>query len=286
MRGSGRSCASGGAVAGAREARRSGGRGDLELGPDQDADHVAHEGVGGDRKPRMSPLAVQLAASTSRSKRTWSVWVGVKAVKSWVPDEGRRRRRRAPRGRRGAGHQRARPRSKGLGRARGRQAVAVAARALASRAGVEAVGDAPSRRATATSLGRDAVRARRARSGGSSAAVAKLATWPRAWTPVSVRPATVSGTWLAQDLLERRLELALHASAAPAGAPSRGSRAPSYSMSRRHRASPQGSIRSPSATPRIDRRARPAHQRRRDLGPRPAGGCAAPCASSTASRST
>ena len=25
------------------------------------------------------------ARTTSRSKRTWSVWVGVKAVKSWLP---------------------------------------------------------------------------------------------------------------------------------------------------------------------------------------------------------
>ena len=35
---------------------------------------------------------------------------------------------------------------------------------------------------------------RRSRSPGTSAAVAKLATWPRAWTPASVRPATVSAT--------------------------------------------------------------------------------------------
>jgi hypothetical protein len=32
-----------------------------------------------------SPEKVQAAERTSRSKRTWSVWVGVKAVKSCVP---------------------------------------------------------------------------------------------------------------------------------------------------------------------------------------------------------
>ena len=37
------------------------------------------------RKERMPSSASHEAARTSRSKRTWSVWVGVKAVKSWVP---------------------------------------------------------------------------------------------------------------------------------------------------------------------------------------------------------
>ena len=49
-----------------------------------------------------------------------------------------------------------------------------------------------------------------ARSPGSAAAVSKLATWPSACTPVSVRPATVSCDRLAQDRLQRRLQLALH----------------------------------------------------------------------------
>ncbi len=57
--------------------------------PTSDADHVAHEGVGLDleelRMPGTSPH--QAAARTSRSKRTWSVSVGVKAVKSWAAGE-------------------------------------------------------------------------------------------------------------------------------------------------------------------------------------------------------
>ena len=64
-------------------------RGDLEHRADEDADHVAHEGVGGDRGSEpISPSPSQSAARTSRVKRTWSVWVGVKAVKSWVPTQG------------------------------------------------------------------------------------------------------------------------------------------------------------------------------------------------------
>ena len=46
---------------------------------------------------------------------------------------------------------------------------------------------------TATSSGQRPLR-RRIRSSGGSTAVSKLATWPSAWTPVSVRPATVSST--------------------------------------------------------------------------------------------
>ena len=37
------------------------------------------------RKEAIGPSQVHSAARTSRSKRTWSVWVGVKAVKSCVP---------------------------------------------------------------------------------------------------------------------------------------------------------------------------------------------------------
>ena len=67
------------------------------------------------RKLRMSPFCSQEAARTSRSKRTWSVWVGVKAVKSWLPGRAAAQASSASRSIRW-GHQRARPCSKGLGR--------------------------------------------------------------------------------------------------------------------------------------------------------------------------
>ena len=72
----------------------------------------------------------------------------------------------------------------------------------------------------------------RARSGGSGASVSKLATCPRAWTPVSVRPATVS--WISS-----RSTCASAASSTPWTVRSPGWRAqprkpvPSYSMSSR-----------------------------------------------------
>ena len=100
----------------------------------------------------MSPSKVQEAARTSRSKRTWSVWVGVKAVKSCVPRravgagvEERRDRARC-------GHQRARPRSNGLGARAGEDAVEVGARPGVA-PGVEAVRDQRLRAVTATSSG-------------------------------------------------------------------------------------------------------------------------------------
>ena len=89
------------------------------------------------RKVRMSPFLVQAAWWMSRSKRTWSVWVGVKAVKSWVPGQGRR-----------AGFERLQVDAmgppegaallEGARRRAGQQAVAVAAR-LGAASGVEAV---------------------------------------------------------------------------------------------------------------------------------------------------
>ena len=75
----------------------------------------------------------------SRSKRTWSVWVGVKAVKSWVPGRAAAQASRASRSTR-CGHQSALPQLEGAGGRAGEEAVAVAAR-LGVVAGVEAVGD-------------------------------------------------------------------------------------------------------------------------------------------------
>ena len=90
------------------------------------------------RKLRTSSSCSQDAARMSRSKRTWSVWVGVKAVKSCVAGEGR-----------GAGVEclavdPVRPPERlapleGAGGGAGEQAVAVAA-GLGVAAGVEAVG--------------------------------------------------------------------------------------------------------------------------------------------------
>jgi len=69
------------------------------------------------RKLRMSPSCFQEAARMSRSKRTWSVWVGVKAVKSCVPGRAAAQASSASRSMR-CGHQSALPRSKGLGEER------------------------------------------------------------------------------------------------------------------------------------------------------------------------
>ena len=92
----------------------------LEHRPDQHAVHVAHEGVRLD--PELEHVArpsAHRARSTSRSKRTWSVSVGVKAVKSCVPGSAARRRP-APSRSSGCGQCSARPRSKALRRRRGR----------------------------------------------------------------------------------------------------------------------------------------------------------------------
>ena len=142
------------------------------------------------RMLRMSPACVQAAERTSRSKRTWSVCVGVKAVKSWVPGSAAAHACRASRSYR-CGHQRARSRSKGAGRRAGQYAVEVAAGPGAA-ASVEAVVDAVAA-VIAMSSGPTPF-SRRARSSLTSASVAKLATWPSACTPLSVRPATLSCT--------------------------------------------------------------------------------------------
>ena len=89
--------------------------------PTSDAVHVAHERVGLD--PELEQVAVLLPAArcTSRSKRTWWVSVGVKAVKSCVPAAAPRAARAARSSSRW-GHYSARPRSSGErrgGRARG-----------------------------------------------------------------------------------------------------------------------------------------------------------------------
>ena len=185
------------------------------------------------RKARMSPAPapVHSAAKTSRSKRTWSVWVGVKAVKSWRAGQGGRAGRRAPRGRARCGHQSARPRSNGLGARR----AAGAGRGSCAR---WRRGGRRSRRrprvaaVTATSSGQHAVQAPRQVVGRRRRGT-KLATWPRAWTPASVRPATVSVDRLAQDRRPAPSRARPAPCAGPAAAPSRENSVPSYSMSSR-----------------------------------------------------
>ena len=249
---------------------------------DEDADHVAHEGVGGDREVEGLALgASQPASKTSRSKRTWSVWVGVKAVKSWVPGSAAAQASSASRSIR-CGHQRARFCSNGLGgrpgvgagsgrcargRRRGRRSRPrrLRRRARRRRAGLSAVQPvAPGRRE------------RRPRS-------TKLATWPSACTPVSVRPATVSSTGSRRIVAEGASPAPPARSAAPAGAPSRENPVPSYSMSRRTLltgavCSDGGAGERRSGRRHLESRlhARSAHQRRRDLGARPAGGAPRP----------
>ena len=52
------------------------------------------------QKPSRSPSRSQCASNTSRSKRTWSVSVGVNAVKSCVPGRAAAQASRASRSRR------------------------------------------------------------------------------------------------------------------------------------------------------------------------------------------
>ena len=167
--------------------------GDLEHGADQDADHVAHEGVGGDaegsgcrRRPSSSAREdVALEADVvGLGRGEGGEVVGAR--------QGARRRRRGRRGRCGAatrGRGRARTGWTRGGRAPGRGRCASVASRRASKP--SSPGGAPrSRRCrrAPTPL------SRRARSVGTSAWVSKLATCPSAWTPASVRPATVSST--------------------------------------------------------------------------------------------
>ena len=87
--------------------------GDLEHRPDERAVHVAHERVGGDPELEdVAALAATRRSSTTRSNRTWSVSVGVNAVKSCSPGAARRTRA-ARRGRAGTGQCSARSRSNG-----------------------------------------------------------------------------------------------------------------------------------------------------------------------------
>ena len=66
---------------------------------------------------RPGPSASHSARRTSRSKRTWSLAVGVKAVKSCVPRSSAAHSSSCGRST-ARGHQRARPASNGLGAAR------------------------------------------------------------------------------------------------------------------------------------------------------------------------
>ena len=118
----------------------------------------------------------------------------------------------------------------GLGGRAGQEAVAVAARGGVA-AGVEAVRRPTSAAVTARSSGPTPLRRAR-RSPAARPATLKLATWPRAWTPVSVRPATVSSTG-------SRRTVASAVSSSPCTVRRPGCRAqprkplPSYSMSSR-----------------------------------------------------
>ena len=154
--------------------------------------------------PGISP--VHAAAKMSRSKRTWSVSVGVKAVKSWVPGEGG-----------GAGVERvavdpvAPPQGPAL-----LEGIATGAR---RGSGSGRRRDRASRRASKRRVGLgarahdDVARQHRVQPAGEAvgdlAAASKLATCAVACTPASVRPATVRATSLAEDLRERGLELTL-----------------------------------------------------------------------------
>ena len=126
----------------------------------------------------------------SRSKRTCSVSVGVKAVKSWVPTSAAAQASSSSRSMRWR-HQSARPSSNGLALASGEDPVAVAAR--------------DARRGGRRTVGRGHARAHRDVGGkhrvhaahvlvGHLARPRSSRPAPIAWTPASVLPATVSAT--------------------------------------------------------------------------------------------
>ena len=154
------------------------------------------------------------ARNTSRSKRTWSVSVG--RERGEVVRAGERRRAGVER----LAVERARPPERAvlLERARARCACGRGSGRCAS----ARRGGRRSRPAQPRSRARPR-RAAAARSGCGSARARPswLATWPRACTPRSVRPATVSVTSRAQHRGERVLDRLLHACAGPAGSPSR-----------------------------------------------------------------
>ena len=220
--------------------------GDLEHRPDQHPDHVAHEGVGLDPELEQPPKRLRRArratrrAGSSRSKRTCSVSVGVKAVKSCVPTSSGGAALERGRRSSGCGHQSARPLLERVANRRrrgpGSNRCASGRRARASKP--SGAGSAAS---TAISRGSSALSRRRSASGQLARRCSKLATWPQAWTPASVRPATVSRGRLAEDPLQRRLELALDGALARAGRPSRRTacrRRRSSSRSVRHEPAP------------------------------------------------
>ena len=128
------------------------------------------------------------ALTMSRSKRTCSVSVGVKAVKSWLPTSGRRAALELPAIKRVGPPQRS-PLLERVPHRRGQQPVAVGSGAGVA-AGVEPLGRTLAS-TTAISGGSTAF-SRCANSFGGSRRGSKLATCPQAWTPASVRPATVS----------------------------------------------------------------------------------------------
>ena len=171
-----------------------------------------------------SPASSHSARRMLRSKRTCSVSVGVKAVKSCVPSSAA-----AHASQRGA-VERVRPVQRApvlerAGRLAREQAVAVGAAQ-----GVTARVEALPRRLALEHPHVAGSTPLRARAGAGSPSW--LATWPRACTPASVRPATVSRTSRAQHPGQRLLQLALHR-------PQPGCRAqpanpqPSYSSSSR-----------------------------------------------------
>ena len=144
-----------------------------------------------------SDSRIHSARKTSRSKRTWSVSVGVKAVKSCVPNSAsaqasqrvqvQRPRLRAARS----------ARSNGDATGAAKDAVAIRPRQrVAPR--VEAV----RRRPPTPAPGCPAAAARSARATGAGSPACD-ATCPRAWTPASVRPATVRRRLSTPDRPER-----------------------------------------------------------------------------------
>ena len=166
----------------------------------------------------------------------------------------------------------------GGGRARGSGSV----RERGVAAGVEAVAPTAWRRSRRRRRGLTPFR-RRARSAGTSAAVAKLATCPRACTPASVRPATVSCDRLAQDRRQRRLQLSLHGPQPRLPGPAaRSSDAVVFDV-QPHASAPRRSMPRTATRPRIAGAC--ASSSPTTTGSRPPA-CrrpAAPCASSTAS---
>ena len=136
-----------------------------------------------------SPRRCHDADCTLRTKTSCWVSVGVNARKSCSPRSSGPRRRGSPR-RSGA-------EATTLGRARTATGSAAARSGSGScargpRSGRGSRAAASSAATTATSSGSSAFSAPGARSGGGPASTSSETTCPRAWTPVSVRPATPS----------------------------------------------------------------------------------------------